>query len=277
MSEATSVIKQMGGVEVSKLKAPFLHSKVERLAMRAGINKPRIFVIPDSTPNACAVGLSREDSAVAVHTGLLNELDENEIESVLAHEIGHIQKGHSIEKTEIAMRAMAIGIFSDIGARAIATSDMDLTPGDNDSDDTISTLMKFGIGIAVTAAGTSIAENLMTTSSFRTEFEADECGAQFSKKPWALVSALRKIEDFSKVGANSFAPEVSQLFIISPSYLNHQTHPETSERIRKLSGMSGMLPKVDSVATIFCPSCGEKTDEDGRFCYWCGGGISPTK
>lgn len=270
MSEAAKVIEQMGGVQIDKTRAPFLHRKVERLASRAGINKPLLYVIPDRTPNACAVGLSREDSAVAVTTGLLNELDENEIEAVIAHEIGHIQKGHSIEKTKIAMQAMAICVFAELGARTIATSDMDFTPGDDDSDDLLSRMLKIGTAIAVTTAGNAVAANTMTTDSFRSEFEADECGGLFSKKPWALSSALKKIEDHTQTGEKKFAPEVSQLFIVSPTYLNYQTHPATNERIKKLSGMVAMLPKINSIPTIFCSTCGEKTDADGKFCYWCG-------
>lgn len=276
MSEATAVIEQMGGIEVSKSKAPFIHRKIERLAVLAGIIKPRVFVIPDTAPNACAVGLRNDDTAVAVTTGLLNELDENEIEAVIAHEIGHIQKGHSIEKTRVAMNAMAIGIFTSVAGNSIATSDMDFTPDDNDSDDLISTVLKIGLAIGVKVAGDATATNLLTTASFRSEFEADECGGLLSKKPWALASALKKIERLAKVGTNSFAPEISQLFIISPAYLNYQTHPATNERVQKLLGMSAVLPKTKSIATIFCSSCGEKTDEDGTFCYWCGSELDHT-
>ena len=271
MSEAAEVIEQMGGVQVNKNRAPFYHRRIERLAARAGIKKPRLYVIPDIAPNACAVGLSIDDTAVAVTTGLLSHMDENEIESVLAHEIGHIQKGHCIEKTKVAMKAMAISIAAEIGGRMIATSDLDLTPDDDDSDDLLSTVLKIGIGVAVAGAGGAVAANAMTADSFRSEFEADECGGTFGRKPWALASALKKIEELTRAGEKKFAPEVSQLFIISPAYLNYKTHPPTAERIERLSNMDAKLQKLPNIPTIYCSSCGEKTDGDGIYCYWCGG------
>jgi heat shock protein HtpX len=270
MNKAAEVIEGMGGIEVSKSRAPFCHRKIERLAVRAGIKKPRVYVIPDDAPNACAVGLSSDDTAVAVTTGLLSNLDENEIEAVLAHEIGHLQKGHSIEKTKVAMRAMAIGTAAAISGQMLATSDLDLTPGDDDSNDLLSTLLKIGVGVAAAAAGEVVASNILTTVSLRSEFEADECGGTLARKPWALARALKKIEGLTRAGEKKYAPEVSQLFIISPAYLNHQTHPSTAERIQRLSTMYAKHPEVANIPTIFCSSCGEKTDADGNYCYWCG-------
>ena len=271
MSEAAEVIERMGGVCVDKGRAPFLHRKVERLAGRAGIGMPRIYVIADPMPNACAVGLSTSDAAVAVTTGLLRELDEFEVETVLAHEIGHIQKGHCIEKTRVAMKALAISSVAELSGRALVNSDLDFTPGDDDSDDMLSMAIKLGLGLAVAAAGSGAASNLMSTASFQSEFEADEYGGALARRPWALASALGKIETLAKMGIKHFEPEVSQLFIVSPAYLNHKTHPATEERILRLSSVPNALPKIQNVPTIFCTSCGEKTDEDGNYCYWCGG------
>lgn len=270
MNEAAEVIKRLGGIEVSKSRAPFCHRKIERLAARAGIQKPRIYIIPDKTPNACAVGLSHNDTAVGVTTGLLRNLDENEIEAVLAHEIGHIQRGHSIEKTKIAMKALAISVVAGIGGRMIATSDMDLTPDDDNPDDLLSTVLKIGIGVATSAAGNAMASGVLTSASFRSEFEADESGGMLARKPWALASALKRIEELTQFGEKKYAPELSQLFIISPSYLDHQSHPPTSERIERLANIGTKIPEVLHIPTIYCFACGEKTDSDGGYCYWCG-------
>ena len=269
MSRASRILEQLGGIEVSKSQAPFCHNKIERLAMRAKISKPLIYIIPDSSPNACAVGLSESDTAVGVTTGLFRHLDENEIEAVLAHEIGHIQKGHSIEKTKVAMRAMLVSAAAGVGGYMIATSDLDFSP-DDDSDDLLSTVLKVGIGIAASNAGSAIASSQLTSESFRSEFEADETGGLLTGKPWALVSALKRIQDLTQFGEKEYVPEVAQLFIISPGYLNHQTHPSTSERIKKLLGLPAKQDEVVHLPAIFCSSCGEKTDADGRYCYWCG-------
>ena len=270
MSEAAEVLEQLGGIEVNKDKAPFCHNKIERLAMRARINKPRIYIIPDSAPNACAVGLSENDTAVGVTTGLLNNLDENEIEAVLAHEIGHIQKGHSIEKTKVAMKAMLVSTAAGIGGHMIATSDLDFTPDDDDSDDLLSTVIKIGIGVAASAAGSAVASSVLTSASFRSEFEADEAGGILAGKPWALANALKRIQDLTQFGEKKYVPEVTQLFIISPAYLNHKTHPSTSDRIKKLLGIQAKHAEILHLPTLFCSSCGEKTDADGSYCYWCG-------
>ena len=270
MSNADRVIEQIGGMQVSRAKSPFLHRKVERLAALAKIIKPRVYVIPDNVPNACAVGLSNSDSAVAITTGLLQNLDEYEIEAVLAHEIGHIQKGHSIAKTKVAMKAMAIGVAAEIGARSIVSSDVDFTPGDDDSDDLLSTILKVAVSGVIATAGNAVASNFMSKDAFQSEFEADECGGSLSGKPWALARALKTLEKLSQSGEKQFAPEVSQLFIISPTYLNYQTHPPTAERIERLSRLIAQQREIVNVPTIFCSSCGEKTDSDGKYCYWCG-------
>ena len=270
MSEAAKILEQLGGVHVSKSKAPFLHKKAERLAARAGIQKPLLYVIPDSAPNACAVGLSDEDTAVAVTTGLLAKLDESQIEAVLAHEIGHIQKGHSVAKTRVALKAMAISFAAGTAGRMVLTSDLDFTPGDGDSDDFASLALKILGQTILQSAGNAIASNVLTSASFESEFEADECGGAFSRKPWALASALKRIEKLTMEGEKEYEPEVSQLFIVSPAYLQHQTHPATLQRIERLVAMKSHMSEVVSLPTMFCSSCGEKTDTDGVYCYWCG-------
>lgn len=270
MSEAAKLLEQMGGVELKKERAPFCHKKVERLAARAGIEKPRVFVIPESAPNACAVALSSDDAAIAVTAGLLTNLDEHEIEAVLAHEIGHIQRGHSFEKTKVAMKALAVSLVAEAGGRTIATSGIDVTPDDDDADDWASVMVRVGAGALVAAAGQATASSMLTDTSFRAEFEADESGSALSRKPWALAAALKKIETLTQVGEKQYAPEVSQLFIVSPAYLHHQTHPPTPERVNKLQALAAQAPPQASVPTIYCSACGEKTDADGRHCYWCG-------
>ena len=278
MGQAGQIMEQLGGTQVSRLQAPFLHGKVARLAVRAGIPMPAVFVIPESLPNACAVGLADDDMAVAVTSGLLRTLDEHQIEAVLAHEIGHIQHGHSISKTKVALAGLGISMVGSSIGRSIATSDADWTPDDGDDDDLTSTLLKLGAGALVSAAADSVAAGVMGAAAFKSEFEADEAGGRLSKKPWALASALHRIEALVREGRGTYKPEVAQLFIVAPDYLNHKTHPETRDRVQKLAQTlaleKGLFPEVAHAPTVFCCSCGEKTDADGKFCYWCGSEIS---
>jgi heat shock protein HtpX len=270
VSDAAKVLEQLGGVPVEKPRAPFLHSKVERLSAKAGIGKPLVYVIPQDTPNACAVALSKEDAAIAVTTGLVRHLDENEIEAVLAHEIGHIQKDHSVAKTAVAARAMGLNLAAQIGGQLIWLSDIDFTPGDDDADDVGSQLIKALVTTVAQTATESLAASMQSAVSFDSEFEADECGGALSRKPRALASALGRIEQLTMKGETQYERAVSQLFIVSPAYLHYQTHPATNSRIERLTAMKGHLPKVASVTTVFCSSCGDKTDADGKYCSWCG-------
>jgi Zn-dependent protease with chaperone function len=168
------------------------------------------------------------------------------------------------------MKALAISLTANIVGREIAASDLDLTPGDDDTDDLLSTILKVGIGVATAAAGDAAGANTLTSASLKSEFEADESGATLAQKPWALVSALERIQRMTQFGYKKYDPDVSQLFIISPSYLNHKTHPPTSERVERLSHLLAKHPIVARVPTIYCSICGEKSDADGNYCYWCG-------
>lgn len=275
MSEAVKVLETLGGIEVARAVAPFLHGRVERLAIKAGIEKPRVFLIREEAPNACAVGLSASDSAVAVTTGLVSVLDEQEIEAVLAHEVAHIAKGHSVAKTRVAMRAVGMSLAAGLIGGAIATSDLDLTPDDGDADDWLSAAGKALGGAVVQAGGNALAGSMLTDVSLESEFEADEMGGQLCGKPWALIRALRKLEDLLLEGERQYAAEISQLFIVSPAYLHYETHPPTIERIGKLQMQQSLRAEIADQSTLFCTSCGEKTDSDGKYCYWCGSGLEP--
>lgn len=261
---------EMGGLLTNPIDAPFCHSVLKRLAQRAKIVTPALYIVRDPAPNAFAVGLEKDDSAVAVTTGLLRALDEHEIEGVLGHEVGHIQQGHSVAKTRIAMRALGLAATAIAAGQALATSDIDFTPGDDDPDDILSGILKIGTGALVAATGGVVASNMLQKESFKSEFEADFWGASFSKKPWALRRALSKMERLVAAPGVNYAPEISQLFIIAPSYGNYETHPPTGERAVRLERLSSPLPEVAEVETIFCPYCGDKTDGDGAYCYWCG-------
>ena len=238
--------------------------------MRGSKHRSYIF-LPPSNPNALAVGLSSDDTAIAVSSALFYNLNENELEGVIAHEIGHIAKGHSIKKTQVAMKAMAIAATGEIAGTVIMNSNINLNPWDNGSNDLLSVGLKLFAGVAAVGVGAAIGYKWLTDENLKNEYEADNVGARISKKSWALSGALSKIERLMSTTTKQYKPEVAQLFLISPSYLKIQTHPPTSERIKQLSLLSDKgKPFVSDVSTIFCSTCGDKTDEDGSYCYWCG-------
>ena len=271
MSEASAVMKYYGAVLVEKERAPFYHRTTERLAKITGIMKPSLHILPPDNPNALAFGRSPDDTAIAVSSALFCKLDENELESIIAHEIAHIAKGHTLKKSEVAMKALGIALTGEIAGRAIMTSDADFTPWDNDNDDILSFILKIGVGLLATGVGAAIGTKWLTDENFRCEYEADNTGAEISKKSWALVRALSKLENMMKQFTVRYKPEVAQLFIISPSYLEGQSHPHTSDRICKLSQLSNQSKSpIPDLPTIFCSTCGDKTDSDGKYCSWCG-------
>lgn len=269
MNESEAIIKAMNGVPIDKHSAPFYHRATEKLSALAGISKPKIYIVPEDIPNAFAVGLSGDDASIAVTTGLLRHLNEDEIESALAHEIGHIKKGHMVDKTKVAMKALAVTATGEIAGTLIMTSDIDFTPGDGDSYDPLSVGLKIVTGLVVAGAGAALGSKWLTDVSFKSEFEADRFSASLTKKSWALARALKKLENLTKIGSIKYRPEVSQLFIVCPSYLNYKTHPPTEERVKELLSVPGDS-SIQDISSIFCPTCGNKTDGDGKYCYWCG-------
>jgi heat shock protein HtpX len=272
MKNTTEIMAIMGAIEIDHRHAPFLHRRINRLAVLAKIHIPKLFIIRDDAPNACAVSVSGTDTGIAVTAGLLTKLDENEIDAVLAHEIGHIQAGHSESKTKIAAKALFLAGAAAAGGSLITHSDLDFTPGDDSDDDLASSLIKLGIGTLVSTAGSAAAARTLTVESFRSEFEADSLGGLLSRKRWALARALQKLENWSKTSTQGrFRSEVAQLFIVAPCFLEHETHPPSSERIARLIRESSETEQpIADIKTCYCHQCGEKTDLDGNFCIWCG-------
>jgi heat shock protein HtpX len=283
MDGIEKIPKAFGGFEVSKEETPFYYKLVEECCKKVQMKRPKLYVIPDEEANAFTTG-SRDSALIATTTGLLEILNEDELEAVISHEIGHIQFGDVQEKTKVALKALPAIAAGTIASTLLITSDIDFTPWDDDSDDWLSLGLKVFAGLAIAGLTKYATEKWSMKTSYKCEYRADEFAGELSKKPWALASALEKIE--KKLSMNKKLPaEIAQLFIVSPvSELSRakgsSTHPPTTSRIQELLNQYRVgkhyIPKnesLQSVPTFFCSICGMKTDSDGSYCMYCGSDV----
>ncbi len=227
------ILKMYGAQEVSERDAPQLHGIVRNLTQRMGIPMPRVHIIPMDAPNAFATGRNPEHAAVAVTKGILDILNTDELEGVLAHELAHVQHRDILISTIAATIAGAITIMASI-ARFSAIFGI----GGRDENNNIVGLLAMAILAPIAAALIQLAV------SRSREFHADEGGAQISKKPLALASALEKLEEYSKRRPMQRAnTSTAHLFIVNPLTKEgfaslFRTHPSTEDRVKRLRGMA---------------------------------------
>lgn len=206
---------------------------VERLCRRMEIPVPKLWVIPEASPNAFATGRNPSHSSVAFTAGLLDLMDEREVEGVLAHELGHVKNRDiltsSIAATVAAAITMAarLAIFVPMG-------------GGRSDDDNRGGGAMGGIFMVILAP---IAAMVIQMAISRTrEFSADASAAKYTGTPDGLISGLRKLEGYSKRIPMDASPATAHMFIIQPfsgsSFMKlFSTHPPTEERIVQLESL----------------------------------------
>lgn len=229
------VLKIYRARALSPTEAPMLHQMVEELSREASIPTPRLYMVPDKSPNAFATGRDPEHAALAVTEGIVRVLTPEELRGVLAHEIGHVVNRDILIQSVAAVLASTIMYLAHFAQYAAIfgggrRSD-DRSPGGS---------MLGGLLMAFLAP---IAAMLIQMGISRTrEYKADVTGAELSKSPHALASALAKITQFSKqVPMRENEPGTAHMFIISPLLGGlaglFSTHPPVEERIRRLKAM----------------------------------------
>ena len=225
------VIFATGAKEVSREQAPQLHEIVETLAARAGVPKPRVFLMESPAPNAFATGRSPERAVVAVTRGLLNVLDRHELEGVLAHELGHVLNRDLLISSIVACLCGAI-MFLATAARWGA-----LLAGDDERVDGLAWLV---IGFLAPIGAILVQLGISRSREYR----ADETGARLSGKPLALASALTRIELAAQhAHPLRVSPQAAHLFLVPPLPKGliatlFSTHPGTAERVKRLREMA---------------------------------------
>jgi heat shock protein HtpX len=218
--------------EVSEAEAPELHSIVRRLAQRARLPMPKVYIIPSDTPNAFATGRDPHHAAVAVTKGIMRLLSSDELEGVLGHELAHVKHRDILIGTIAATIAGAITMLSYIGRFAF------LFGGSRDSEDG----SPFA-GLLMLILAPIAAMLIQMAISRSREYAADRGGAEISGKPLALASALQNLErGVARIPMHA-NPTSAHMFIVNPLRGRDfaslfSTHPPTEERIRRLRQIS---------------------------------------
>ncbi len=231
------ILATSGAREVNPEENAFLHNTVEGLAIAAQIPKPRVYMIDDPAPNAFATGRDPQHAAIAVTKGLLDKMDRQELEGVLAHEMSHIEDFDIRFTTLVVVLVGTIALLSDFFWRGA------LWGGRKRDGDGGGYLMVVGIVLAILAP--IIAQLIQLAVSRQREYLADMNGARLTRNPEGLASALTKLE--ADTEALSVANKATaHLYIVNPlhdvgGWLNglFDTHPPIEERIRRLRVLEG--------------------------------------
>ena len=220
---------------VSREELPRVYQVVERLTQKIGIPMPKIYVIPTDSPNAFATGRNPSHASVAVTQGILNLLNDEELEGVLAHELGHVNNRDILISSVAATVAGAITMLASMGRWAMFFG----MGGRDDRDRGGGGLAAIFMLILAPIAATLIQ---LAVSRSR-EYQADASGAHYTGNPYALASALAKLDAYSRRLPMQATPSTAHLFIIQPllgggmSFGNlFSTHPPIAKRIERLTG-----------------------------------------
>ncbi len=225
--------------QVSEGEAPGLHALVARLARRAGLPKPRVYIIPGPTPNAFATGRNPSHAAVAVTEGLLQLLDEAELEGVLAHELAHIRNRDILISSVAAVMAGAISYLASMAQWALLFGGL----GRSDEEDEGGGA-GFIAGLLTMILAPIAAALIQMAISRSREFAADATGAAICGRPQSLASALQRLEAYNARMPMEVNPATAQMYIVNPLRgadlaSLFATHPPTEERVRRLLAMRG--------------------------------------
>src|ERR1700675_3218484 len=219
---------------VTREQLPRAYEIVERLTQKIGLPMPKIYVIPTESPNAFATGRNPKHASVAVTHGILGLLNDEELEGVLAHELGHVGNRDILISSVAATIAGAITMLASMGRFAMIFGGMG--GGDRDRRD------GGGFGALLMLILAPIAASLIQLAVSRSrEYQADATGAHYTGNPYALASALQKLDAYSKRVPMTASPSTAHLFIIQPllgmNFGNlFSTHPPIAKRIERLTG-----------------------------------------
>lgn len=224
---------------VTPTENPQIYARVypmtARLCQRMGIPVPRLWVIPEHSPNAFATGRNPAHSSVAFTLGLLELMNDSEVEGVLAHELGHIKNRDILTSSVAATIAAAITMLARMAYfLPVGRSDEE----EGGSNPLVALLMMILAPIAALLIQMAISRTR--------EFAADATAAQYTGTPDGLISGLRKLESWSQRIPMDASPATAHMFIIQPfsgsAFMKlFSTHPPTEERIAALAALRGRL------------------------------------
>jgi len=221
---------------VTREQLPRVYQVVEQFTGRMGIPMPKIYVIPDPSPNAFATGRNPKHASIAVTEGILNLLNDEELAGVLAHELGHVRNRDILTSSIAATLAGAITLLARMEwwAGLFGGGGMGGRRG------------RDGGGILMLILAPIAATMIQLAVSRSREYEADATGAHYTGNPYALASALGKLDAYSRRLPMQASPSTAHLFIVAPllggsgfgsAFSNlFSTHPPIAKRIERLTG-----------------------------------------
>jgi heat shock protein HtpX len=237
-------LKMYRAQPVTREQLPRAYAVVERMTQRMGLPMPKIYVIPTDSPNAFATGRNPKHASVAVTNGILNLLTDEELEGVLAHELGHVKNRDILTSSVAATLAGAITMLARMGVWASMFGGYGGGSRDRRGGGLGALLMLFLAPIAAMLIQLAVSRSR--------EYEADATGAHITGNPYALASALEKLDAYSKRIPLAASPSNAHLFIVAPAISTRDlaglfsTHPPIPKRIERLIGrssVSGMQSK----------------------------------
>jgi heat shock protein HtpX len=226
-----------GAEEVNSQQAPRIHNLVENLTKIAGIPKPKIYISPDPSANAFACGRDPNHASICLNKGLLDILDKNELEGVIAHELSHIKNRDILVTTVTMVLASLVSFLADIGLRLMFWG------GRRDDEDSPKNPVFFVIYLLVILLAPVVSLLIQMAVSRSREFLADATAVTITRYPEGLIHALEKLYH-SPVPTNHYSTATSHFFIAPPKKswgekVNNlfSTHPAIEDRIQALGKM----------------------------------------
>jgi heat shock protein HtpX len=238
-ASAKIALAMSGAKPIAKSDAPELYRIVENLSITAGLPMPKVYIIHDAAPNAFATGRDPKHAVVAVTTGLLEMMDDNELEGVIAHELSHVGN------YDIRLMAMVIVLVTIISLLSEFFLRFTLFGGGGDDEDSPGSAYFAIIGFVLALIAPIIATLMQLAVSRKREYLADASGALLTRYPQGLASALAKIGSYNRPMRHASTAN-AHLFFANPLKGRRlgagiaslfSTHPPVEERIKRLQQM----------------------------------------
>ncbi|MBT1584863.1 M48 family metalloprotease [Curtobacterium flaccumfaciens] len=227
-----------GGVEIDRVSEPRLWRTVENLAIATGMPMPRVFVIPDPAPNAFATGRDPEHAVVAATTGLLELMDDQELQGVMAHELGHV-RNYDIRVSTMAFGlVVAVGLIADVLLRISIFSGLSGGRNRNSDNGGSANPVLLIAGIVAVIVAPIAAAGVQAAVSRQREYLADATGAMTTRHPEGLARALEKLGAYGRPTQTQNS-SMAHLWIADPMRPGvmdrlFSTHPPLPDRIARL-------------------------------------------
>jgi heat shock protein HtpX len=230
------VLRMYKAEPVTEVQAPELYSIVRTLVQKAGMPMPKVYIMPEETPNAFATGRNPEHAVVAVTQGIMRILSREELTGVIAHELAHIRHRDMLTGTIVATIAGAISMLAQMAQWAMIFGGGSRRDNDEGGSPIVALVMMIVAPLAAMLVQMAISRTR--------EYEADKGGAALSGNPTWLASALLKLERGNQaVPMDDAKPATAHMFIVNPLHGGgmmslFSTHPPIAERVKRLNEMA---------------------------------------